>query len=55
MIFPNEIYVRSESKENDTNRQHPVASTALEKSCFYNKSLSQAFKEHFTFIRPTKE
>lgn len=55
MIFPNEIPVRFDSKHITTNRQYPAATTALEKSCFYNKSLCQAFKEKFSFEYPIKK
>ena len=55
MKFPNEVPVRSGQKHPVANRQHPAATTALEKSCFYNKSLCQAFKEKFSFEYPTEE
>ena len=55
MIFPKEITVRSGSKDFTANRQHLAATTALEKSCFYNKSLSKAFKKHYVFDYPNKK
>lgn len=55
MKHPNEVSVRFGLKHSVVNRQHPAATTALDKSCFYNKSLCKAFKEKFSFEYPTEE
>lgn len=56
MIFPNQILV-SKPKDDISypNREHPPATTAFRKSCFYDRVLAEEFKKHFHFVYPDEE